>query len=142
VNEQLAKPLNDMIQGAQIQVPEQVREMIEEGLKNTRTSWGAISSSAKNAAAVQTKAIKTLGDQVLQNMTANFDATLDAAQALAKARTLSEAQNVQANFFRDHMARTMKQWNEWLNLSISVSEEAAVTVSTMATAVTQTAKKR
>jgi len=142
VNEQLAKPLNDMIQGAQIQVPEQVREMIEEGLKNTRNSWDVISSSAKDAATVQAKAIKTLGDQVLQNMTANFEATLDAAQALAKARTLSEAQNVQANLIRDHMTRTMKQWNEWLNLSMSVSEEAAATVSTMATAATRTAKKR
>jgi len=67
---------------------------------------------------------------------------LDAAQALAKARTLSEAQNVQANFIHDHMTRTMKQWNDWFNLSMRVSEEAAATVSTMATAATRTAKKR
>ena len=36
MNEQLAKPLNEMIRSAQIQVPEQVRDMIEEGLKNSR----------------------------------------------------------------------------------------------------------
>ncbi len=142
MNEQLAKPLNDMIQGAQIQVPEQVREMIEEGLKNTRTSWDVISSSAKDAATVQTKTIKTLGDQVLQNMTANFDATSDAVQALSKAKTLSDVQSIQINFVRDHTARLMKQWNDWLSLSMKLGEDAAETLSAMSTAATRTAKKR
>ena len=91
MNEQLAKPLNDMIRGAQIQMPEQIREMVEEGLKNTRTSWDAISSSLNDAAIVQTNAAKAFGDQVMRNVTANFDATLDTVEAVTKARTLSDA---------------------------------------------------
>jgi len=142
VNEQLAKPLNDMIRSAQIQVPEQVRDMIEEGLKNTRTSWDAISSSLNDAAVAQTKATKAMGDQLLHNMNTNFDATSDAVQALTKAKTLSDVQNIQVNFVRDHTARMMKQWNDWLSLSMKVSEDAAAVVSTMATAATRTAKKR
>ena len=141
MNEQLAKPLNDMIRGAQIQMPEQIREMVEEGLKNTRTSWDAISSSLNNAAAVQTNATQALGDQVVSNMTTNIDATLDAVQALTKARTLSDVQSIQANFVQDHMARMMKQWNEWMSLSMKVGENAAATVSSMATAATRAAKR-
>jgi len=141
VNEQLAKPLNDMIRGAQIQMPEQIREMVEEGLKNTRTSWDAISSSLNNAAAVQTNATQALGDQVVSNMTTNIDATLDAVQALTKARTLSDVQSIQANFVQDHMARSMKQWNEWMSLSMKIGESAAATVSSMASAATRTAKR-
>ena len=141
MNEQLAKPLNDMIRGAQIQMPEQIREMVEEGLKNTRTSWDAISSSLNNAAAVQTNATQALGDQVVSNMTTNIDATLDAVQALTKARTLSDVQTIQANFVQDHMARMMTQWNEWMSLSMKVGENAAATVSSMATAATRAAKR-
>lgn len=141
MNEQLAKPLNDMIRGAQIQMPEQIREMVEEGLKNTRTSWDAISSSLNDAAAVQTNATQALGDQVVSNMTTNIDATLDAVQALTKARTLSDVQSIQANFVQDHMARMMKQWNEWMSLSMKVGENAATTVSSMATAATRAAKR-
>jgi len=141
VNEQLVKPLNDMIRSAQIQVPEQVQDMIEEGLKNTRTSWDAISSSLNDAAVAQTNATKFLGDQLLHNMTANFDATSDAVQALTKAKTLSDVQNIQVNFVRDHTARMMKQWNDWWSLSMKVGEEAASTVSAMATPSTRIAKK-
>ena len=141
MNQQLAKPLNDMIRGAQIQMPEQIREMVEEGLKNTRTSWDAISSSLNNAAAVQTNATQALGDQVASNMTTNIDATLDAVQALTKARTLSDVQSIQAKFVQDHMARMMKQWNEWMSLSMKVGQDTAATVSSMATTATRTAKR-
>ena len=141
MNQQLAKPLNDMIRGAQIQMPEQIREMVEEGLKTTRTSWDAISSSLNNAAAAQTNATQALGDQVVSNMTTNIDATLDAVQALTKARTLSDVQTIQANFVQDHMARMMTQWNEWMSLSMKVGENAAATVSSMATAATRAAKR-
>jgi len=141
VNEQLVKPLNDMIRGAQIQMPEQIREMVEEGLKKTRTSWDAISSSLNDAAAVQTNATQALGDQVVSNMTTNIDATLDAVQALTKARTLSDVQSIQAKFVQDHMARMMKQWNEWMSLSMKVGQDTAATVSSMATTATRTAKR-
>ncbi len=141
MNQQLAKPLNDMIRGAQIQMPEQIREMVEEGLKNTRTSWDAISSSLNDAAAVQTNATQALGDQVVSNMTTNIDATLDAVQALTKARTLSDVQSIQAKFVQDHMARMMKQWNEWMSLSMKVGQDTAATVSSMATTATRTAKR-
>ena len=142
MNEQLAKPLNDMIRGAQIQVPEEVLEMFEEGLKNTRTSWDAISSSLNDAAIVQTNATKAFGDQVMRNVTANFDATLDTVEAVTKARTLSEVQSIQASFVQDHIGRMMKQWNDWVSLSMKVGEKAASTVSAMPTAVTRTSKKR
>ena len=141
MNEQLVKPLNDMIRGAQIQMPEQIREMVEEGLKNTRTSWDAISSSLNDAAAVQTNATQALGDQVISNMTTNIDATLDAVQALTKARTLSDVQSIQAKFVQDHMARMMKQWNEWMSLSMKVGQDTAATVSSMATTATRSTKR-
>ena len=142
MTEQLAKPLNDMIRGAPIQVPEQVMEMFEEGLKSTRTSWDAISSSFNDAAVIQTNATKAFGDQVLRNMTANFDATLDTLEAVAKARTMSEIQSIQASFVHDHIGRMMKQWNDWMSLTMEVGEDAAKTVSAMSTAVKRTAKKR
>jgi hypothetical protein len=130
-----------MIRGAQIQMPEQIREMVEEGLKKTRTSWDAISSSLNDAAAVQTNATQALGDQVVSNMTTNIDATLDAVQALTKARTLSDVQSIQAKFVQDHMARMMKQWNEWMSLSMKVGQDTAATVSSMATTATRSTKR-
>jgi hypothetical protein len=130
-----------MIQGAQIHMPEPVREMVEEGLKKTQSSWNAISSSLTEAAVVQATATKAVGEQVLQNMTVNFDATLDAAHALTNAKTLSEVQSIQVNFVHDYMTRMMTQFNEWMNLSMKVHEDAAEVVSTMATAATETVKR-
>jgi hypothetical protein len=130
-----------MIQGAQIHMPEPVRDMVEEGLKKTQSSWNAISSSLTEAAVVQATATKAVGEQVLQNMTVNFDATLDAAHALTNAKTLSEVQSIQVNFVHGYMTRMMTQFNEWVNLSMKVHEDAAEVVSTMATAVTETVKR-
>lgn len=141
MNQQLTTPLSEMIQGAQIHMPEPVRDMVEEGLKKTQSSWNAISSSLTEAAVVQATATKAVGEQVLQNMTVNFDATLDAAHALTNAKTLSEVQSIQVNFVHDYMTRMMTQFNEWMNLSMKVQEDAAEVVSTMATAVTETVKR-
>lgn len=141
MNQQLTTPLSEMIQGAQIHMPEPVREMVEEGLKKTQSSWNAISSSLTEAAVVQATATKAVGEQVLQNMTVNFDATLTAAHALTNAKTLSEVQSIQVNFVHDYMTRMMTQFNEWMNLSMKVHEDAAEVVSTMATAVTETVKR-
>ena len=141
MNQQLTTPLSEMIQGAQIHMPEPVREMVEEGLKKTQSSWNAISSSLTEAAVVQATATKAVGEQVLQNMTVNFDATLDAAHALTNAKTLSEVQSIQVNFVHDYMTRMMTQFNEWMNLSMKVHEDAAEVVSTMATAATETVKR-
>lgn len=141
MNQQLTTPLSEMIQGAQIHMPEPVRDMVEEGLKKTQSSWNAISSSLTEAAVVQATATKAVGEQVLQNMTVNFDATLDAAHALTNAKTLSEVQSIQVNFVHDYMTRMMTQFNEWMNLSMKVHEDAAEVVSTMATAVTETVKR-
>lgn len=141
MNQQLTTPLSEMIQGAQIYMPEPVRDMVEEGLKKTQSSWNAISSSLTEAAVVQATATKAVGEQVLQNMTVNFDATLTAAHALTNAKTLSEVQSIQVNFVHDYMTRMMTQFNEWMNLSMKVHEDAAEVVSTMATAVTETVKR-
>lgn len=141
MNQQLTTPLSEMIQGAQIHMPEPVRDMVEEGLKKTQSSWNAISSSLTEAAVVQATATKAVGEQVLQNMTVNFDATLDAAHALTNAKTLSEVQSIQVNFVHGYMTRMMTQFNEWMNLSMKVHEDAAEVVSTMATAVTGTVKR-
>lgn len=141
MNQQLTTPLSEMIQGAQIHMPEPVRDMVEEGLKKTQSSWNAISSSLTEAAVVQATATKAVGEQVLQNMTVNFDATLDAAHALTNAKTLSEVQSIQVNFVHGYMTRMMTQFNEWMNLSMKVHEDAAEVVSTMATAVTETVKR-
>jgi hypothetical protein len=66
---------------------------------------------------------------------------LDAAQALTKAKTLSEFQSIQANFVHDYMTRMMTQFNEWMSLSMKVHEDASEVVSTMATTVTETVKR-
>jgi hypothetical protein len=39
------------------------------------------------------------------------------------------------------MARMMKQWNEWMSLSMKVGQDTAATVSSMATTATRTAKR-
>jgi hypothetical protein len=140
VNQLLANPLSELISGGQIQVPAQVKEMMEEGLGRARTAWGTACATVKDAADAQSSATKTIGDHLARSMTVNVNAAFDAAQALTKARTLAQAQSIQVDFIQDHMSRMMEQSRQWIDLNAKIGQELAAAVSEMASAAAKTTR--
>jgi hypothetical protein len=60
---------------------------------------------------------KMLNEKLMENTTANADAALVAAQAIASAATLPEATRLQNDFLRQLFAEQEKQANDFLDLS-------------------------
>jgi hypothetical protein len=60
--------------------------------------------------------IKMLNDKIIHNAAANAEAAFDAAQALAGAKSFSEAAAIQSEFVQQFAARTAAQNKEFLDL--------------------------
>jgi hypothetical protein len=76
---------------------------------------------------------KAIGEKVLQNTTVNTEAVFDAAQAIARARTLPEAARLQADFMQQQLAAAGAQSRELLELSTKVAKQTFDTVNAAAT---------
>jgi hypothetical protein len=59
---------------------------------------------------------KMLNDKIIQNATANAEAAFEAALAVAKARTFSEAAKIQSEFVQQLTAKAVAQSKEFFDL--------------------------
>jgi hypothetical protein len=108
-------------------VPENVQVMAEESVAKAREAYDRFSSAAKDQAKVAEEILlatqagaKAIGTKVLDNAAINTGAAFDAAQALAKARSLPEAARVQADFVQKQFSMAGEQTRELFELSTRV----------------------
>ncbi len=69
---------------------------------------------------------------MLDNATANTEAVFNAAQAIAKAKSLPEAARLQTEFFQKQLAVAGEQTKELFELSARVAQQAFQTVNEVA----------
>jgi phasin len=132
MNEQFTRQAQDMFRAAQDgRIPETFQAMAEDGVAKTREAYQKLqSASQENAKVVEDLVLtaqasaKAIGEKVLQNTTANTEAVFDAAQAMARARSLPEAARLQADFFQQQMAAATAQTKELMELSTRVTRQA------------------
>ncbi|MGK3847834.1 phasin family protein, partial [Enterococcus faecium] len=67
---------------------------------------------------------KAIGEKIFQNTVANTEAAFDAAQAIARAKTLPEAAQIQAKFLQQQMTIAGTQTKELFELSTKVAKQA------------------
>jgi hypothetical protein len=112
-------------------VPENVQAFAEESVAKAREAYEKLSVVAKDQAKIAEEMLlatqagaKAFGAKVLDNAAANTDAVFDAAQAIAKARSLPEAARLQADFVQKQFAIAGEQTRELLELSNRVARQA------------------
>jgi hypothetical protein len=71
---------------------------------------------------------KLLNDKIIQNMTANTEAAFSAAEAIAQARSLPEAAQLQSDFMQLLLTSTGEQLKEFVDLSARVAQHVLETV--------------
>ena len=104
------------------QLPEHVRTAAHDGLANTR-----------EATLKSIGLVKTLAAKALDNVFANTEAAFDAAQAIARAKDLNEAAQLQAKFFQAQFVRAGEQGKEFYDLWAKLTHQTFGTLNTIAT---------
>ncbi len=141
MNEQFTRQAQDMFRAAQdARIPESLQAMAEDGVSKTREAYQKMQTAAKdNVKAVEDIVLaaqagaKAIGEKVIHNTAANTEAVFDAAQAIARARSLPEAARLQADFMQQSLAIAGSQTKELLELSTKMARLAFETMNAAAT---------
>jgi phasin len=114
--------------------------MAEDGVAKTREAYQKLQDVAKDNAKVVEEVVlaaqagaKAIGEKVLHNTTVNTEAAFDAAQALARARSLPEAARLQADFVQQQLAAAGAQTKELFELSTKVARQTFESMNAAAT---------
>ena len=131
MNEQFARQAQEMFNVAKdARIPENMQVFAEESVAKTREAYQKINAVAKDGVKVIEEVMLTahagaraLGEKVLTNTAANTEAAFDAAQAIARARTLPEAARLQADFVQQQLAIASAQTKELFEMSAKVARQ-------------------
>jgi phasin family protein len=104
------------------QLPEHVRTAAHDGLANSR-----------EATLKSIGLVKTLAAKVLDNALANTEAAFDAAQAIARAKDMNEAAQLQTKFLQAQFAKAGEQGKEFYELLAKSTQQTFGTLNTIAT---------
>jgi phasin family protein len=123
-------------------VPEHVQALMQDGVAKSRELYTKGAAATQDGAKVLSEladttwsSTKMLNDKVLQNVTANAEATFEAAHAIAKAKSLAEVAKIQTDFVQQLATKTTSQTKEFFDLSARATQhvfdamQAAVTKS-------------
>ena len=141
MNEQYTRQAQEMFNAAKdARIPENVQHMAEEGVAKTREAYKKINAATKDGAKVvedvmvaAQASVKTLGEKVLNNTMANTESLFDAAQAIARARSLPEAAKLQADFMQQQFAAVGAQSKEFFELSTKLAKQTFDSMNTATT---------
>lgn len=116
-------------------IPEGVQALAEDTLAKTREAYGRVSGAMKDGARVAEDVFlathagaRVIGEKVLHNTATNTEAAFDAAQAMARAKTLAEVAQLQAAFVQRQMATAGEQTKELFELSTRVARQTFETI--------------
>lgn len=144
-----ARQTQDMLAAAKdARIPEQVQAFAEDSVSKAREAYGKINTVAKDGAKVLEDVMlaahagaKSIGDKVLRNTELNTEAVFEAAQAIARAKTVPEAMRLQTSFLQQQFAAAGAQSKELFELSAKVTQQTLESMNTAATKAFEQLKK-
>ena len=141
VQEDFARQAQDMFAAAKdARIPENMQHFAEESVSKTREIFHKFNATAKDSAKVledvvlaSTAGNKAISEKMFQNTISNTESLFDAAAAMAKAKTLPEAAQIQAKFFQQQMTIAGTQTKELFELSTKVAKQTFESMNQAAT---------
>ncbi len=129
-------------------IPEQVQAFAEDSVSKARETYGKLSTVAKDGAKVLEEMMvsahagaKSIGDKVLRNTETNTEAVFEAAQAIARAKTLPELLRLQSSFVQQQLSTAGAQSKELFELSTKVAQQTFESLNSAATKTFEQMKK-
>lgn len=129
-------------------IPDQVQAIAEDSVSKARETYGKFNTVAKDGVKVIEEVIiaaqagaKSIGDKVLKNTETNTEAAFQAAEALARAKTLPEFLRLQTVFVQQQLTTAGAQSKELFELSTKVAQQTLDSLNTAATKTFEQIKK-
>jgi len=149
MNDQFTRQAQEMFAAAkEARIPENVQAFAEDSVVKTREAYNKMNTVAQDGAKVIEEVMlaahagaKSIGEKVLHNTVANTEAAFDAAQAIARAKTLPEVMRLQTNFLQQQFAIAGAQSKELFELSTKVAKQTLETVNSAASKTFEQIKK-
>ena len=149
INEQFTRQAQEMFNVAKdARIPENFQAMAEESVNRSRDFYQKLNATAQeNVSALEEFMLashagaKAVGEKMMHNAAANTESAFDAAQAIARAKTLPEAARLQADFFQQQAAVATQQTKDLFELSSKVAKQTFETINKAATKSFETMKK-
>ena len=111
-------------------IPENLQAMAEDGVTKGREAYQRMNSTAQENFKTAEEILlathagsKAIGEKMLNNAAANAEAMFDAAQAIARAKTIPEAARLQADFVQQQTSAATTQTKEIFDLSTKVTKQ-------------------
>ena len=141
MNDQIRRQTEQFMNAAKdARIPEQFQAMAEEGVNKSRETFDKISSAAKDQAKVAEDMMlatqagaRAISARIVDNTVSNTTAVFDAAQAIARAKSIPEATRLQAEFMQKQIAVATAQTKELFELSTRIAQQTFGTFNTAAT---------
>ncbi len=149
MNHDFTRQAQDMLTAAKdARIPENVQAFAEDSVAKTRDAYAKMSSAAMEGAQVAEEVMltaqasaKSLGEKILLNASANAEAIFDAAEAMARAKTVPEFARLQATFIQQQFAAASTQSKEFFELSSKLSRQTLEGMNAIATKTFDQVKK-
>jgi hypothetical protein len=116
-------------------MPTSLHHMAQDSVARSRELYRSTMAAAQGSARVFAEVAETtwgsaklLNDKIIQNVTANTEAAFSAAEAIAQARSLPEAAQLQSDFMQLLFTSTGEQLKEFVDLSARVAQHVLETV--------------
>lgn len=129
-------------------IPEQVQAIAEDSVTKARETYDKFNTVAKDGAKVLEEVTvaafagaKSISEKVLKNTETNTEAAFEAAEALARAKTLPELIRLQSSFVQQQLATAGAQSKELFELSTKVAQQTFESLNTAATKTFEQIKK-
>jgi phasin family protein len=110
-------------------LPENVQAIAQQGVAQTHELYTKSAVTAQESAKLLTVMAETawgstkmLNEKLVQNLTANIEASFTAAHAIAKTQSLPEALKLQTEFFQKLAVQTSEQTKEFFDLSTRATQ--------------------
>jgi len=129
MNEQLTRHAHEMFSAArEARIPENVQALAEESVVKAREAYAKMNVVGKEGAKVLEEIVlathsgaKAIGEKVFEHSAANAKLAFDAAQAVARAKTVQEAAKLQTEYIHRQFAAIVEQTTDLFQLSTKVS---------------------
>ena len=148
MNDQFTRQAQEMFAAAKdARIPENVQAFAEDSVAKTREAYSKINAAAQDSVkamqeimvAAQSGA-KTFGEKMLHTASVNAEAAFDAAEAMAKAKTVPEMARLQATFLQQQMATASAQTKEFFELSNKIGRQTLESMNAVASKTFETMK--
>lgn len=131
-----AKQTEEMLKNAQsMTMPDGVQKAMEDGLTQTRDAYSKMSEVAQDTTKAfekvydtAQKGTKKISDKMFSQASENTKAAFDAAEAILQTKSVPEAAQVQAEFFKKQFENLGNQSKEIYELSNKIANETAKTL--------------